>query len=129
MTQAQRQSDSLLTTLPWGLIVGLGALVFVRPLLGFLGYSQMRAWSSILITLAIMTIWIGAVVVRQEPHPVATLTAAGGMYAIFTMLLKVTLQGNFSRFPAITVVGILVTNLIWGAVSGGIAEGLRRIRS
>lgn len=125
----QADTKEILSELPWTLIVVLGAIALIRPLLSIFGISRGVAWISILATLVIMAIWIGVVVLRRVPHPFVTLVAVGGMYAVLAMALNVAIQGNFSKLPVVGIVGILVTNLIWGAISGLIAVGIRRLQT
>jgi hypothetical protein len=125
----QADTEEILLALPWSLIVVLGAIALVRPILSILGISTGLPWVSILATLGIMAIWIGVIVLRRVPHPFVTLVFVGGMYAVLAMVLNVAIQGNFSKLPAIGIVGILVTNLIWGAISGLIAVGIRRLQT
>lgn len=129
MTQTQTQNETgvQLSDLHWPLIFVLGAVALVRPTLSILGYSDGRPWLSILATVLIMVVWIGAVLIRRVQQPIITLVAVGGMYAVLAMILNVAIQGDFSRLPLFGIVGILVTNLVWGGISGLIASGIRRV--
>lgn len=126
-TQTQNQTGVQLSDLDWPLIFILGAVALVRPTLSILGYSDGRPWLSILATVLIMVVWIGAVLIRRVQQPIITLVAVGGMYAVLAMVLNVGIQRNFSRLPLIGIVGILATNLVWGGISGLIASGIRRV--
>ena len=125
-TQARNGTGTALPDLHWPLILALGAGALIRPTLSILGYSDGRPWMSILATILIMAVWIGAVSIQRVRKPIITLVAVGGMYAVLAMILNVAIQGNLSKLPVIGIVGILVTNLIWGGIAGLIAEGIRR---
>lgn len=110
--------------LPWGLIFVLGLLGLVRPLLSILGISEGQPVIPVAVTILLSAMWIGVVVWQRVPHAFLTLVAVGAMYAILAMVLNVTIQGGFSRLPVQGIVGILVTNLIWGAILGLIATAI-----
>lgn len=130
-------TEHLLSELPWKLIVPLGALGLVRTIPGIIG-SEEPLWISILVILLLPTvtaIWIGVVIFRRVPHPFVTLVCTGGMYGVWAIALNVAIQGNFSKLSHGPVgilggiVAILVVNLIWGAIAGLIAVGIRRLQT
>jgi hypothetical protein len=123
-------TEHLLSELPWKLIVPLGAVGLVRTIPGIIG-SEDPLWVSILVIILLPTvtaIWVGTVVLWRVPHPFVTLVCTGGMYAIWAMVLNVAIQGNFSKLPLVGISAILIVNLIWGAIAGLIAVGIRRIQ-
>lgn len=130
-------TEHLLSELPWKLIVPLGALGLVRTIPGIIG-SEDPLWVSILVILLLPTvtaIWIGVAIFRRVPHPFVTLVCTGGMYGVWAIILNVAIQGNFSKLSHGPVgvlggiVAILVINLIWGAIAGLIAVGIRRLQT
>jgi hypothetical protein len=120
----------------WPLVAALALLGLVRPLLSILGvYGRVGSpWLSLVVTVIIAAVWIGVVVVWRIPHPFLTLVLAGGLYGAFALVLQQFLARVLSfanapeTLPAFGVVSIIVTNLVWGAVLGAIAAGLRRAR-
>lgn len=125
MTKQQSQTNigTDLTNLHWPLILALGAVALVRPFLSILGISGV----SILATVLITVVWVGTVVIRRIQHPILTLTAAGGMYGVYVIIMM--LVGDPSRVAQLGYAGssIVITNLVWGGISGLIAAGIHRI--
>ena len=129
-----------IANLRWGLIAVLGAIALARPLLSiavayeFLGGTAGR----VAVTILIAAVWVGVVVIRRVPNPLLTLTAAGGAYGVFAILLQQVMWNVFlGEVPAeapdsapvlvVSWVAIVVTNTIWGAVLGLVATGLSRL--
>ena len=128
------------TSLRWGLIFPLAILGLVRPLLSILGvYGNFEGpWGPILVTIFIAAIWVGAVVIRGVPNPLVTLAVVGGVYGVLAIVLQQTMWNVFLEGPPegappsvpimmIGWVSIIATNMIWGALLGVVALGVRRL--
>ncbi len=90
------------------------------------------------VTILIAAVWVGVVVIRRVPNPLLTLTAAGGAYGVFAILLQQVMWNVFlGEVPAeapdsapvlvVSWVAIVVTNTLWGAVLGLVTTGLSRL--
>ena len=125
--QSQSSTDIEFTNLHRPLIVALGAVALIRPFLSILGVSEGGPWVPILATALITVVWIGVVVIRRVQRPIITLTAAGGMYSVFVLVMMIV--GDPSRISQLRYAGpsIIITNLVWGGIAGLIAEGIRRV--
>lgn len=129
MTPTTTQSPSPLREVSWPLVLALGTLALVRPLLSITGLAD--AWgrpaTPLLATLAISLVWIVAVVATRPRRPVLTLVMAGVVYAVLSIVLSgvlsVLLEGQLQGPLAnpVAIVGVLLTNAIWGAVTGVVA--------
>ncbi len=126
--------------LRWGVIVALALFGLLGPLLGILGvYENFDGpWAPILVTVLIAAVWVGVVVVQRIPNPLVTLVAVGGIYGVFVILFQIIgaflgkiPEGEIPAGPLMVIgwISIVVTNMIWGAVLGLVALGLRRLLS
>lgn len=117
----------------------LAILGLVRPLLSILGvYGNFEGpWGPILVTIFIAAIWVGAVVIGGVPNPLVTLAVVGGVYGVLAIVLQQTMwnvflegppEGAPSSVPIMMIgwVSIIATNMIWGAILGVVALGVRR---
>ncbi|MFW6642122.1 hypothetical protein ACOALZ_19020 [Nocardiopsis algeriensis] len=128
-------------SLPWLLVLGLGALALVRPLVRIVeDQLDVSGPSSvpIVITLVISAVWVMAVGLSRTAHPVLTLLFTGLTYAVLSIILSGILspilagelQGPLSM--PIAIIPILLVNATWGLAAGGLAlllQHLRGIRS
>ncbi|WP_216215943.1 hypothetical protein [Amycolatopsis aidingensis] len=123
--------NTALESLPWGLILGLGALQLVRPLMSMVGAldAMGKPWSPVAVTVIIAIIWIGVVVAKRVAQPVLTLAFAGIAYGIFAVALNLigTMFGAQSMAAA-GILGTLLFNGLLGLVLGLIALGLLKLR-
>lgn len=119
-------TDRTFSNLDWPLVLSLGAVALVRPLLSILGISTGRPWVSVLVTLAITALWIASAVRWRVQNPLVTLALVGGTYGVLAIVINVAIQGDFSKLPAVALVAIPVTNVIWGGIAGAIAAAIRR---
>lgn len=120
-------------SIPWSLVLALGALALVRPLMSVTGVSETigSPWAQLGTTLLITVAWVSAVVVARAPRPFVTLVLTGVTYGVLAILLSAVLspvlqgelQGPLTN--PFALVSVLVTNALWGAVSGGLALGVR----
>lgn len=124
-------------TVNWLLVIGLGAIALVRPItntvleqMGLdLGPVVPLGW-----TLVISLLWIAAVGLTRTSRPVLTLTLTGIAYAMFALLLSGILssllldhlQGPLAN--PIAIVPMLLTNAIWGVVTGALALAVQTAR-
>lgn len=124
-------------SLNWLLILGLGLLALARPLtntvldqLGIdLGPVVPLGWTAL-----ISLIWIGAVGLTRTVSPVVTLVLTGLVYGvgaivlsgILSPILLGELQGPLTN--PIGLVAVLITNALWGLITGAIALALQRVR-
>lgn len=123
-------------TLHWPLIIGLGTLAMVRPLSSIVGLTDLlgQPGTSLTLTVLISLAWICTVGFSQVTRPVATLVAAGLVYAVLAALLSAVLTpvlGGELQGPLtnpFALVALLVTNAVWGLVTGVLALGLQRAR-
>ena len=125
------------TSLNWPMILGLGALALIRPLVSIvesvLGVTDSPA-VPLTITLVISAIWIAAVGLTKTAHPVQTLVLTGVTYAGLSLILSAvlspiltgSLQGPLAN--PVALLPFLLTNVIWGLITGGLALALQRIR-
>ncbi len=128
------------TSLSWGLIFPLAILGLMRPVLSILDvYGNFEGpWGPILVTIFIAAIWVGTVVIRGVPNPLVTLAVVGGVYGVLAIVLQQTMwnvflegppEGAPSSVPIMMIgwVSIITTNMIWGAILGVVALGVRRL--
>lgn len=116
----------------WKLITTLSILAFIRPLMSILGISDAigKPLVSITATIVISIIWIAAVYIKQDSQPLLTLVFVGIAYGILAIvisgllspILTGQLQGPLTN--PFAIVSVLVTNSIWGFITGAIAAGL-----
>lgn len=124
-------------SLPWPLILGLGALALVRPLVSIvehqLDVSDPPA-VPIIITIVISVIWIAVVGFSKTAHPVLTLLFTGLTYAVLAIILSGILSpilGGELQGPLanpIAIVPVLLTNAIWGLSAGALALLVQHLR-
>ncbi|WP_411843158.1 hypothetical protein [Salinicoccus sp. HZC-1] len=122
--------------LNWRLITALALIALIRPFMSILGISEAigKPAASITATIIISLIWITAVFIKNEKQPVLTLVSAGITYAVMAIIisgilspvLTGTLQGPLTN--PFALVSILLTNIVWGLITGGIAALLLKIR-
>lgn len=124
-------------SLNWLLILGLGLTALGRPItntvldqLGIdLGPLVPLGWTAI-----ISLLWIAAVGLTRTASPVLTLVLAGLVYGvsaivlsgILSTLLLGQLHGPLTN--PIGIVAVLITNALWGLVTGAIALVVQRAR-
>lgn len=88
--------------------------------------------ASITVTIIISAIWIGAAVLLRVENPLKTLLYTGIIYGVFAIvisailspILEGRLQGPITN--PFAIVSVLLTNAIWGLVTGGIAIAIRK---
>ena len=122
--------------LNWGLIATLSFIALIRPVMSMLGISEAigKPVASITATIIISLVWIIAVVFRQEPQPIRTLIFVGIGYGILAIvisgilspILTGHLQGPLTN--PFALIGVLMTNAIWGVITGVIAHGVLKIK-
>ncbi len=128
---------TILRSLHWPLVLGLGALALVRPLVSTV-LHQLRVSDPpavpVLITVAVSAVWVAVVGLSRVARPVLTLLFVGLTYAVLSILLSGvlspvltgTLQGPLAQ--PLAIVPVLVTNALWGLVCGALALLLQRAR-
>lgn len=120
----------------WKLITTLSILAFIRPLMSILGISDAigKPLVSITATIVISIIWIAAVYIKQDSQPLLTLVFVGIAYGILAIvisgllspILTGQLQGPLTN--PFAIVSVLITNSIWGFITGAIAAGLLKVK-
>lgn len=123
-------------TLHWPLIIGLGALALVRPLASIVGLTDAlgQPGTSLTLTALITLAWVLVVGCSTVQRPVATLVAAGLVYAALAALISAVLspildgQLDGPMTNPFALVGLLVTNAFWGLVAGVLALAVQRAR-
>ena len=127
-----------LRQLPWKLVFILALIQLTRPILSTAGFfDNFRPQGPIIATALIALIWIGVVVIGNVREPVKVLAMAGATYAVIGVAMAVFLQTFFTWSPEETasvplllsagLIGGIVVNVIWGAVLGFVAVGIKRI--
>jgi hypothetical protein len=116
----------------WPLVVTLAVVALVRPLLSVTGLADDlgRPATPVLATVAITVVWVAVVVATRAAQPVLTLLLAGLTYgglavvgsAMLSPLLDGELRGPLAH-PA-SIVPVLMVNVLWGALSGLVAQWL-----
>ena len=126
-----------LRRLPWKLIFILALIQLTRPILSTAGFFDgFRPQGPIVATALIALIWIGVAVIGNVREPVKVLAMAGATYAVIGVALAVFLQAFFAWSPEETasipilltagLLGGIVVNVIWGALLGFVAIGIKR---
>lgn len=129
-------NNNIYETLNWKLIATLSAIALIRPIMSMAGISDAigKPFASITATIVITIIWILTVVIKKDSQPLLTLLFTGIGYGIlaiimsgiFSPILTGHLQGPLTN--PIAIVSVLVTNAIWGSISGLIASFLLKIK-
>jgi drug/metabolite transporter (DMT)-like permease len=126
-----------LRQLPWKLIFILALIQLTRPILSTAGlFDNFRPQGPIIATALIALIWIGVAVIGNVREPVKVLGMAGATYAVIGVAMAVFLQMFFTWSPEETasipllltagLIGGIVVNVIWGALLGFVATGIKR---
>ena len=126
-----------LRQVPWKLVFILALIQLARPILSTVGFfDNFRPQGPIIATAVIALIWVGVAVIGKVREPVKVLAMAGAAYAVVGVAMAVLLQTFFTWSPEETVsvpllltaglVGGIVTNVIWGALLGVVAIGIRK---
>ena len=126
----------VLQRLHWPLVVGLAALALLRPLFSVVGLSDAlgKPATPLLLTALISLAWVLAVGFSRVREPIVTLVATGLTYAVLALILSAVLSpildGRLEGPLAtpVSIVPLLVTNAIWGLVTGVLAAGIQRAR-
>src|SRR5690625_1089084 len=118
--------------LRWSLIILLGAVALIRALLHITGITAEDGGvpagvAAVGATLVISIVWILTVLLTRTERPFLTLVLAALVYAVLSMVLSAPLsliidgelQGPFAQ--PIAIPAVLITNAVWGAITGGIA--------
>jgi hypothetical protein len=127
----------LLRRLPWKLIFVLALIQLTRPILSTAGFfDNFRPQGPIIATALIALIWVGVVVIGNVREPVKVLAMAGATYAVIGVAMAVFLQTFFTWSPEETasmpllltvgLIGGIVVNVIWGALLGFVAIGIKK---
>jgi hypothetical protein len=126
-----------LRRLPWKLIFILALIHLTRPILSTVGiFDGFRPLGPIIATAVIALIWISVAVVGNVKEPVRVLAMAGATYAVIGVAMAVFLQAFFTWSPEETasipllltagLIGGIVVNVIWGALLGLVATGIKK---
>ena len=126
-----------LRQLPWKLIFTLALVQLTRPILSTAGFFDgFRPQGPIIATALIALVWIGVAVTGNVREPVKVLAMAGATYAVISVAMAVLLQTFFTWSPEETVsipllltaglIGGIIVNVIWGALLGLVATGIKR---
>ena len=126
-----------LRQLPWKLIFILALIQLTRPILSTAGlFDNFRPQGPIIATALIALIWVGVAVIGNVREPAKVLAMAGATYAVIGVAMAVFLQAFFTWSPEETasipllltagLVGGIVVNVIWGALLGFVAIGIKK---
>ena len=118
-----------LTTIAWPAAAALGTFALIRPLASITGADDFlgKPLTPILLTVIISVVWILVAGLARLRSPFLTLLAAGAVYAVASIALSAILspvlsgelQGPLTNpFALVSVLGV---NLVWGAITGGLA--------
>lgn len=135
MNRQQNAPAALRRSVPWSLVLSLGALALVRPLMSATGVSEAigSPWAQLGSTVLITVAWVSAVVVARVPRPFLTLVLTGLVYGVLAILLSAVLspiltgglQGPITN--PFAMVSVLLTNALWGTAAGGLALAFRAV--
>lgn len=112
----------------------LAVLALIRPALSVTGVSYVfRPWTSVLLTVVIAAVWIRIVLARRVPEPFFTLVVAGVLHGVLIIVLRAITQvfstaGEASSLSMVDAMGLIVMNLLWGAMLGLLATGILWLR-
>ncbi|MCK8678383.1 hypothetical protein [Streptomyces lichenis] len=122
-----------LGTLPWAVIIALGAFALLRPVLSITGAYDGgplgKPVGPILLTVVVILVWTATAVVRRFPRPVESLAFAGVAYGVLALLLNLSLQPFLAGAelpPVPGMVAMVVFNAAQGALCGLVALALLR---
>jgi hypothetical protein len=132
-----RPMKKLLRHLPWKLIFILALVQLSRPILSTAGFFDgLRPQGPMIATVLIALIWIGVAVIGNVSEPVKVLAMAGATYAVLGVAMAVFLQTFFTWSPeeiasiplllGAGLIGGIVVNVIWGALLGFVAIGIKK---
>jgi len=127
-----------LRQLPWKLIFILALIQLIRPIMSTAGFfDNFRPQGPVIATALIALIWVGVAMIGNVREPVKVLTMAGATYAVIGVAMAVFLQTFFIWSPEETasipllltagLIGGIVVNVIWGALLGFVALGIRKV--
>lgn len=121
----------------WLLVIGLSSLALIRPLMSMLGLLERigQPMASITVTIIISIVWIAVVLQFRVDHPLKTLLYTGIAYGIWAILISAIvspiltgqLQGPVTN--PFAMVSVILTNAIWGLITGWIATVVQRART
>jgi drug/metabolite transporter (DMT)-like permease len=134
---AFKPTKEQLRRLPWKLIFILALVQLIRPILSTAGFFDgFRPQGPIIATALIALIWVGTAVIENVREPVKVLAMAGATYAVIGVAMAVFLQTFFTWSPEETasipllltagLIGGIVVNVIWGALLGLVAIGIKK---
>lgn len=137
VTAMGTNSQQQLKQLNWALIVALGALALVRPLASIIENQTGVDGGPIVpigLTIGISLIWIAVVGLSRTPQPLLTLVCVALTYAVLSIvvsgvsspILDGELQGPLAN--PIAIVPVLLTNAVWGLLTGALALLVQRLR-
>lgn len=129
-------TSSIDKRLNWKLIAVLSFIALVRPLMSTFGISDAigQPFASITVTIIISIVWIITIFIKRDSRPILTLISVGIGYGIlaiimsgiFSPILTGQLQGPLTN--PVGILSVLVTNAIWGLITGLIATALLKIK-
>jgi hypothetical protein len=116
------------------LAIILGFVALARPVLSIVGAYDSgplaKPVGPLLLTALICVVQVAAAVLARVRNPVLTLAAAGVAYAVFAILLNLSLQPFLATAETIPLPGYVAMplfNAAQGAVLGLVAWGIRRL--
>ena len=126
--------------LPWSLILSLAVVALTRPIVKVLGDVfdyDVSTLATIIITIAIALVWIGAVVRLKVKEPVIILAVSGAAYAVLSITMAVAIQllapdlgDDEAKISVLLTAGLVATtifNFIYGAFLGAIASLIQKV--
>lgn len=119
----------------WKLIILLAAFALIRPMMSIMGVTEMigQPYTSISLTLIISAVWIITMVYKNVKTPVQHLVMTGILYAAASVILSGVLSPVLlgALMGPLTnpfdLISVLMTNIIWGTVTGLISLGIIKI--
>jgi hypothetical protein len=125
------------TTIALEVIFILALIQLTRPIMSTAGFfDNFRPQGPIIATALIALTWVGAAVIGNVAEPVKVLAMAGAAFAVVSVAIALFLQTFFTWSAEETasisllltagLVGGIVVNVIWGALLGFVAIGIKK---
>lgn len=110
----------------WKIVIALSTFALIRPLMSIIGVTEYigQPYTSLTLTLLISVVWIAVMIYKDTETPIQHLVAAGILYALFAIILSGILSpvllGELTGplTHPFAIFSILMTNIVWGGITG-----------